>query len=579
MKHTDGNARSGIPPILCLGVCLLTAAAMLGATPSQQANPAFRAGVVDRIKAEVSKRLAESDIPGAAVAVVDDEKILWIETFGHTQRGGGEPINEETLFSIQSMSKSFTALGVLMAVQDGLLDLDAPILDYLPGFTVNSRFEEHPERNMTLRHLLAHRAGFTHEAPVGGNFDDRPHSFKEHIVSISDTWLRYPVGYRYSYSNLGIDLAGYILQEVSGKPFWEYIQAKVLDPIGMSRSTMDVQKILTSENRAIGHVAPKSEVPDGIPVFIPMIPAGGVYTSIRDMTKYLRFHINLGKVDGQQILEPRLVEAMHSVAFPEIHERAGYGLCLNRRVMGRTYFLQHGGGGYGFITSMCMFPELKLGVVTLTNAHQNRLTGGEIQDIIVEAVVNNLWKTEPVPEDPSVETERPLGITDDRVTRLIGQYDGGVRIGFRDDDFGIFIGRDFYPLRFFLDGEDIVGLFGNYSELRVKPPIWEGRGSLVHLNRLYGTCRFYDFHRPDKQRDTPGPDKPEWKRYEGRYRMLAWGRQSAGFRLIRVRDGYMTTNGQRCIEHEPGLFFTFNGEALDFRGTIPTFRNIMLIKQ
>jgi CubicO group peptidase (beta-lactamase class C family) len=564
---------------LCFGLCLLVPGSGLTAVPSQEVDPAFRASIVEKIKAEVPKKLAEADVPGAAVAVVDGEKILWMETYGFTRRGGSEPVNQETLFSIQSMSKSFTALGVLMAVQDGLLDLDAPILKYLPDFTVNSRFEDFPERKMTLRHLLAHRAGFTHEAPVGGNFDDRPHSFKEHIVSISDTWLRYPVGYRYSYSNLGIDLAGYILQEAAGMPFWDCIQSKVLDPIGMSRSTMDVKKILESENRAIGHVAPGSDVADGIPVFIPMIPAGGVYTNIRDMAEYLRFHINLGEVGGRQLLERRLVDEMHAVAFPEKHERGGYGLCLARRIVGRTYFLQHGGGGYGFITSMCMFPELKLGFVTLTNSHQNRLTGGEIHDIIIEAVVENLWKTEPHPGEPSVTKERPVSLTDDRVTRLIGQYDSSVRIGSRDEEFGIFIGREFYPLQFYLDGEEIVGLFGNYSELRLKPPIWQGRGSLIHLNRFNGTCRFYDFHKPDKEGDKPGPDKPEWQKYVGRYRILAWGRQNAGFQSVRVRDGYLTINGQRCTEFLPGLFFTFNGEALDFRGTIPTFRNIMLIKQ
>ncbi|MGB2906267.1 MAG: serine hydrolase domain-containing protein [Candidatus Aminicenantaceae bacterium] len=74
-------------------------------------------------------------MPGAAVAIVDDKSILWQMTFGRTHREGGQSITEETLFSIQSMSKSFTALGVLMAVQDGLLDLDAPITEYIPGFT------------------------------------------------------------------------------------------------------------------------------------------------------------------------------------------------------------------------------------------------------------------------------------------------------------------------------------------------------------------------------------------------------------------------------------------------------------
>jgi CubicO group peptidase (beta-lactamase class C family) len=152
----------------------------------------FNARVVEELRTKVPDWFKERQVPGMAIAIVDDEKILWQQVFGHTSRNKDRSIYPETVFSIQSMSKSFAALGVLMAVQDGLLDLDEPITTYLPDFTVNSPYEEHPEKKMTLRHLLAHRAGFTHEAPVGGNFDCRPHSFEEHVLSISDSWLRYP---------------------------------------------------------------------------------------------------------------------------------------------------------------------------------------------------------------------------------------------------------------------------------------------------------------------------------------------------------------------------------------------------
>ena len=137
-------------------------------------------------------------------------------------------VTPDTIFSVQSTSKNFTAMSVLLAVQDGLLNLDVPITTYLPDFTVHSIFEEHPERKITLRMLLSHTAGFTHEAPVGNNFDLGPVSFEDHIKSISDTWLRFPVGTGYAYSNLGIDLAGYILQKASGQPFAEYVEEKLL---------------------------------------------------------------------------------------------------------------------------------------------------------------------------------------------------------------------------------------------------------------------------------------------------------------------------------------------------------------
>ena len=534
-------------------------------------------GIIEELKTKIPEWLADADVPGAAVAIVADKGILWKAAYGQRQRGGKEAITDETLFSIQSMSKSFTALGVLTAVQDGILDLDVPITEYIPDFKVNSPYEEHPERKMTLRHLLSHKAGFTHEAPLGSNFDDRPHSFDEHVASIAGTWLRYPVGYRYSYSNLGIDLAGYILQEKTGMLFWDYIEQKVLNPIGITQSTMNSDKILQSANRAIGHVSAKSTVQCGIPVIVPMIPAGGVYTNIIDMAKYVQFHINKGVVDGQTVLNRNLIEEMHTPAFPEKHQRAGYGLCLVRHCVGRTYCLQHGGGGYGFITSMCMYPELKLGVVTLANSEQSSLHGGRIMEVINKAIEQR-EKTEPFPTKPSISTANPLDTIDERITNLVGLYEGGIRIRHKEGILGISIGRDFYPLKFYLDEGELAGLFGSYSELRLKPPLQGQNGTLIHLNRLSGFCRYYDFHRPEKNRDKAGPGKPEWQKYLGRYITLVWGRMRGGFQTVRIRNGYLTLNGMRSFEHRPGLFFTFSGEALDFRGTIPTFRNIQLIK-
>ncbi len=104
------------------------------------------------------------------------------------------PARVGTVFSVQSISKNFTAAAVLLAVQEGLLDLDTPITTYLPDFTVHGIFEDHPERKITLRMLLSHTAGFTHETPIGNNFDLGSVSFEDHIKSISDTWLRFPVG-------------------------------------------------------------------------------------------------------------------------------------------------------------------------------------------------------------------------------------------------------------------------------------------------------------------------------------------------------------------------------------------------
>lgn len=562
--------------LLLLSLCLFC---RLPASPQVEKDPEIISRVVDALKSQIPSWYKEKDVPGMAVAVVDDEKILWQQVYGYTSRDRQRPIDTETLFSIQSMSKSFTVLGILMAVQAGLLDLDEPITTYLPDFKVNSPYEKHPEQKMTLRLLLAHRAGFTHEAPVGGNYDCRPHAFEEHVLSISDSWLRYPVGYRYSYSNLGIDLAGYILQEKVGMPFWTYIKKKIFDSLGMVASTMDFDEIKKRTNRAVGHVSPKISVPGGIPVEIPMIPAGGVYTTILDMAAYLRFHINKGRVDGKPWINEELIEEMHSVQFPEHNEKAGYGLCLVKSLVSQTYLLQHGGGGYGFITSMIMYPELKIGVVTLTNSEESRVSGGRIQQVIDAIIEGKFGPTQVLSKEFDETGFTQITPDDDRVKKIMGIYGTNTTIGYKGQEFGISIDRNFYEMKMYTGQEGLVGQFGQFSELRFKPELNGRPGTIVTLNRKSGSCSYSDFQRPDGSLDNPGPDKPEWQEYTGVYRILVWGRM--GGRTVRVatKDGYLTLNGARCHEYIPGLFFEYGGEALDFRGTIPTYRNIMLIKR
>ena len=209
--------------------------------------------------------MSRERIPGLSVALVDSHGPIWEAGFGFADDARKVPVDSNTMFSIQSMSKTFAGVGVLTAVRDRILDLDVPIEEYLPGFRIQSIFEERPQERMTLRHLLTHTAGFTHEAPVGNNYDPAEPTFEEHVASIQDTWLMFRVGERYGYSNLGIDLAGFILQKASGKSYSDYIQEEVLAPLGMSRTTLDPDIIRSAPNRAIGHQVGVSQCPSSRP--------------------------------------------------------------------------------------------------------------------------------------------------------------------------------------------------------------------------------------------------------------------------------------------------------------------------
>jgi len=221
---------------------------------------------------------------------------------------------------------------------------------------------------------------------------------------------------------------------------------------------------------------------------------------------------------------------------------------------------------------------LKLGIIYMANSELGGQGVGWLTDMVGDLVMETAGPPGPELERPTFDTGRPVPRDDARIRRLAGTYGNNVAVLVRDGALGITVGKDFYPLSLYEDVGEIAGLFGTYSELRVKPPLLDRPGTLVHLNRLAGTVSYYDFHKPDKPDDAPGPDRGDWKPYLGTYRTLMWGRAFGFIATVGVDNGYLTLNGMRCHEHRPGLFFTFDGEALDFRGTIATFRNIPLIR-
>jgi len=342
-----------------------------GARPGSVAQPDDP--IIQKYRRLIPELMAEQDIPGLAVAVVDNAHVLWAEGFGFTDTDRRVAITPRTIFSIQSTSKTVTATAIMMAVQQGLLDLDAPITTYVPDFTVNSLFEEHPERKITLRHLLSHTAGFTHEAPVGNNADLGAVRFQDHIASISDTWLRFPVGTGFAYSNLGIDLAGNILQVLSGRPFWQYVEENLFHPLGMVNSSFDVEVIRPDTRRAIGHTGSFPRVP----IEIPIIPSGGLYTSADEMGRFIQFHLNRGVIKGRALLEPRVLDEMYTVIFPVRGQPDGYALGVGRwrnADLNDALAFNHPGGAYGFVSYMRWYPELGIGISVLINSANANLS-------------------------------------------------------------------------------------------------------------------------------------------------------------------------------------------------------------
>ena len=179
----------------------------------------------------------------------------------------------------------------------------------------------------------------------------------------------FPVGTRYSYSNIGIDLAGYILPERSGHALHPVCAKEGAGSLGMKDTTLDYNRVRATPTRAIGHV----EIPLRPPADIQLIPSGGVWTSAEDLARYVQFHINNGVLDGKRLLTQDLAETMYTP--PNLPARgayggSGYALGVVDSSRNGARILYHGGGGFGFNTQMAWYPELKLGALVLTNSHQ-----------------------------------------------------------------------------------------------------------------------------------------------------------------------------------------------------------------
>jgi CubicO group peptidase (beta-lactamase class C family) len=354
---------------------------------------------LNQYRQTVITKMSKNTIPGISLALVDRDGIIWSAGFGYTDYSRNKPVTADTLFLINSMSKTITATAVMVAVRDGLVDLDVPIIEYYPQFRVNSRFEENPQTKITLRHLLTHTAGLANEAPVGNAREPSYLSIEEHIQSISTTWLKHKVGEGHNYSGLGYDLAAYILQLRSSQPYATYLKDKVFAPLNMPNCSVDPELIKSQHNRAVGYMPYVKQLP--LAWDVPHIGAGGVYANAIEMARFIQVFINQGKVDNQIILDAKLIKSMET---PTIYCNSyGMGVGISYDDHG-FYRLGHSGWAIGFTSAMEWLPEYEIGFVFLANSDVPLPFGSDGGDILLELINKKLVEKMKSLEAPSNKT-------------------------------------------------------------------------------------------------------------------------------------------------------------------------------
>jgi CubicO group peptidase (beta-lactamase class C family) len=306
----------------------------------------------------VEASMREHGVPGVAMGVIKDGQIQ-TRSLGVISVEDPRPVTDDTLFLIASLSKTFNATAAMTLVQQGKLDLDAPVRRILPDFRVQ---DEEASAAVTLRHLLTQSAGWEATYNVG----EGDGALARWMPTMRDNIQLSPPGRVWSYNNPSAALAGRMIEVVTGMEFRDAMRALVLDPIGLDHATLHVYELLTFPV-APGHRAG----PDGKPVVVrpynrgSSLPAGGVNASIKSLMKYIAFH--LGEHDGDR--EGAISRATRrAMTEPQLRKEPSgeeMGIGFHLRTLNGVRTASHGGSsGAGFLTFV---PERRFGFVVLTN--------------------------------------------------------------------------------------------------------------------------------------------------------------------------------------------------------------------
>ena len=320
---------------------------------------------------------------GLAVAVVKDGEFIYNKSFGYKDLANKIPLQNGDIVRIASTSKSFTATGIMQLVDKGLLSLDDDVSDLI-GFRV--RNPRYPDTPITLRMILSHTASINDN---GENYFTLDHINPAINGDCADAYFTYGPGEGYNYSNLGMNLAGTILEKISGVRFDNYIRDNIIKPLGLygghNVDSLDASKFaliyhLEDGEYVVSDGPYKSRAEDmpnyvlgySAPIFS---PTGGVKMSVEDLAKYVMMHINYGELNGVRIMSEESSKIMQTpVPFTKGDAKNTYCLGLGEfpyqtdepkyNVPG-NYLIGHSAGSYGLSGIMLWSPSDKWGMVAM----------------------------------------------------------------------------------------------------------------------------------------------------------------------------------------------------------------------
>ncbi len=359
--------------VCLIGILLLGAAT----SPARAQSDAIRLQqAFERIDAFLAQSMDQQRTPGLALAITNREGLLRVATYGFGDLKSRAPVRPDTLFEIGSISKSFTAIALLQVKEEGKFDLQAPVTKYLPWFQISSAFEP-----ITGHHLLSHTAGIPRDR------DDMPAS-RMMAAALRDRATGYAPGKKFAYSNIGYQVLGYLLEDLTEQSYGELIRRRIFERVGMTSS----EPIIRHETRrrlAVGYTTLYDDRPAHRSH--PVVEAtwlehdagdGSIAATPADLAAYLRMLLNRGAVPGGRILAEESFQLLIQRAISQ-GENSWYGYGMGSSDEDGHKIISHAGGMVGYSSMLKGDLDTGLGVIVFINGPGS---AGAVADFALKTV-------------------------------------------------------------------------------------------------------------------------------------------------------------------------------------------------
>lgn len=369
----------------------------------------------EKLSEFVAARAKEFDVPGIAVGVLLEGQEIYA-SHGVTSVGHPLPVDEKTLFHLASVTKTFTATAMMRLVAEGKVDLDAPVRRYVPELKLT---DERAAEQITVLNLLNHTAGLDWNLIDTGEGDSSLPGF---VARMSELTMIAPPSTRASYSQAGYNLAGRVVEKVTGLPFEQAVASLVLEPVGLSDTVFGLDDVMVRKF-AVGY----NRAEDGeLRVAQPWKafregargdnPGGGGASSVSDLLRWARFQLG----DGDGVLP---AETLHRMKEATVELRAStlgdaFGICWFLRDVDGVRTVGHGGSGNGQFAELLLVPERNFAVVSLSNGGPDGYPFN--QSVLQWALSHYLGVVDRAPE--------PVPYDEERAREVVGRYEGDAMV-------------------------------------------------------------------------------------------------------------------------------------------------------